>query len=81
MRKTVKLIGITVLFVFLDSESILGLYFEKKCSEIVSFFFWMLDPNTYSLAPLHSSLRNIVVRFCVRNLVLNLFVLLEVFKA
>lgn len=41
VRKTVKLIGIMVLFVFLDSESILGLYFEKKCSEIVSFFFWM----------------------------------------
>ena len=43
--------------------------------------FKVLDPNTYSLAPLHYSLRNIVVRFCVRNLVLNLFIILEVFKA
>ena len=41
----------------------------------------MLDPNAYSLARLHSSLRNIVVSFLVRNLVLNLFVLLEAFKA
>ena len=41
----------------------------------------MLDPNAYSLARLHSSLRNKVVSFLVRNLELNLFVLLEAFKA
>ena len=33
-----------------------------------------LDPNTYSLAPFHSSLRNIVVRFCVKYLRLNLVI-------
>ena len=32
----------------------------------------VLDPNTYSLGPFHSSLRNIVVRFCVKYLRLNL---------
>ena len=34
----------------------------------------LLDPNTYSLAPFHSSLRNIVVRFCVKYLRLNLVI-------
>ena len=41
----VKLIGIMVFSVFVDSKSILGLFYGKKCSEIVFFPRCLLSTN------------------------------------